>query len=393
MTDGQTQFDVIVVGGGIVGTTAAFYLAQRGATVALVERGTVGGGTTSRSFTWINATSKVADEAYHRLNATGCARYAALAEEYGAAAIGWHQTGMLQCARRSNESDYAAMSEQAAYLTEYGYPFRLVSGAALAALEPDIRFDEDTEALYATSDAWLDAPTFTGFLADRLRALGSTVVEGCAAEALSVDDDGTITGVTTKSGPFAAPKVLVAAGPDTPEVLANLTGFDAFAARFPMNRVPGLLVTTPATDRTRLLRRIVHVDSGADLLHVRPAPQGGVRLGAEDTDGLVSETSPCAVVEAAADKLLSRAKDRLPAIVGDVDRGACDVAIGVRPYPSDGNTIAGGLPGSPGLYLIATHSGVTLAPVLGALMAELVLDGDLPGALKPFSLERFPGFA
>lgn len=393
MIDSKSDVDVVVVGGGIVGTTAAYYLARRGATVALVERGTIGGGTSSRSFTWINATSKFADEAYHRLNADGCMRYAALAEEYGAAAIGWHQTGMLQCARRSNESDYAAMREQAAYLTEYGYPFRLVSGAALAELEPDIRFDEDTEAIFATSDAWLDAPTFAGFLADRLRAMGSTVAEGCAAEFLTVDDDGTITGVSTKSGMFAASKVLVAAGPDTPEVLATLTGFDGFAARFPMKRVPGLLVTTPATDRTRRLRRIVHVDSGADLLHVRPAAQGGVRLGAEDTDGLVSETSSREIVEAAADKLLSRAKDRLPAIVGDVDRGACDVAVGVRPYPSDGNTIAGGLPGSAGLYLIGTHSGVTLAPVLGALMAELILDGDLPDALKPFSLERFPGFA
>ncbi|MEM7124131.1 MAG: FAD-binding oxidoreductase [Pseudomonadota bacterium] len=392
MTDEQTNFDVVVIGGGVVGSAAAFYLARRGATVALLERGKVGGGTSSRSFTWINATSKVADEAYHRLNADGCVRYAALVEEYGAATIGWHQTGMLQCARRSNESDYAAMREQAAYLTEYGYPHQLVSGAVLAALEPDIRFDEDTEAIYATSDAWLDAPTFTGFLADRLRAMGSMVAERCAAEALAVDDDGTITGVTTEKGSFDAPKVLVAAGPDTPEVLADLTGFGAFAARFPMNRVPGLLMTTPATNRTRLLRRIVHVDSGADLLHIRPAAQGGVRLGAEDTDGLVSETSSRAVVDAAADKLLSRAKDRLPAIVGDVDRGACDVAVGVRPYPSDGNTIAGGLPGSPGLYLIATHSGVTLAPVLGALMADVVIDGVRPAMLEPFSLDRFPGF-
>ena len=58
---------------GIVGLTAAFYLARRGQRVAVVERNRIGSGTSSRSFAWINATSKVADEPYHRLNALGAA--------------------------------------------------------------------------------------------------------------------------------------------------------------------------------------------------------------------------------------------------------------------------------------------------------------------------------
>ena len=392
MTDRQGNFDVVVVGGGIVGSTAAFYLTRRGATVALVERGTIGGGTTSRSFTWINATSKVADETYHRLNAAGCALYAALAEEFGAAAIGWHRTGMLQGARRSNESDYAAMREQAAYLTQYGYPHRLVTAPELAALEPDIRFDDDTEAIHATSDAWLDAPKFSGFLADRLRAMGSTVVEGCAVETLAVDDDGTITGVTTQAGLFSAPDVLVAAGPDTPEVMASLTGFDAFAARFPMNRVPGLLLTTPANAESERLRHVIYIDDTACAMHLRPDASGGLRIGADDIDGMVADDASPDRVDAAAARLLERAMSRFPNVVGKVDLADCDVAIGVRPYPLDGKTLAGPLPGSDGLYVIATHSGVTLAPSLGELMADLIIDGDLPDALKPFSLERFPGF-
>lgn len=392
MTDRPKSFDVVVVGGGIVGTTAAFYLARRGAAVALVERGTIGGGTTSRSFTWINATSKVADEAYHRLNATGCALYESLAEEFGAAAIGWHRTGMLQGARRGNDSDYAAMREQAVYLTEYGYPHRLVVAEELAALEPAIRFDDDTEAIHATSDAWLDGPMFTAFLADRLCAMGSTVVEGCSAESLMVDDDGTITGVTAEAGPFHASKVLVAAGPGTPEVLARLTGFDAFAARFPMNRVPGLLLTTPANAESRRLQHVIYIDDPACAMHLRPDASGGLRFGADDIDGMVADEPTPDQVAAAADKLLKRAIDRFPGVVGEVDLADCDVAIGVRPYPLDGKTLAGPLPGSEGLYVIATHSGVTLAPALGELMADLIVDGDLPDALKPFSLERFPGF-
>ena len=64
-------YDIAIVGGGIVGCSSAFALMRRGLRVALVERGAIAGGTTSNSFAWVNATSKTADEDYHRLNARG----------------------------------------------------------------------------------------------------------------------------------------------------------------------------------------------------------------------------------------------------------------------------------------------------------------------------------
>ena len=88
------EFDIVVVGGGIVGVTAAFHLGRRGLKVAVVERGKLAGGTTGASFAWINATSKVADEAYHRLNAEGARAYRELAVEFGEARLGMHPGGI-----------------------------------------------------------------------------------------------------------------------------------------------------------------------------------------------------------------------------------------------------------------------------------------------------------
>ena len=82
----------------------------------------------------------------------------------------------------------------------------------------------------------------------------------------------------------------------------------------------------------------------------------------------------------------------IPGFVGEACLDGCELAIGVRAYPQDGKTLAGALPGAEGLYLIATHSGITLAPALGRLMAETIVDGRAPEPLQPFSLERFPGF-
>lgn len=389
----QTGFDVVVVGGGIVGGSAAFSLASRGLRVALVERDRLGGGTSGSTFAWINATSKVADQAYHRLNALGAALYRELAVEFGEARLGLHPSGMLQCVRRSDAAGHNALREQAERLERYGYPCCLLGARQLAALEPHIPFGDDAEALFAMADAWLDVPSFMRFLAGQLRSMGSAVFEGCAAQELDMTDEGTITGVVTARGTLGAPTVLVAAGPDTPEVLSGLTGYDAFAARFPMTRVPGLLVTTPSTAPSRLVRHIVYFDSPPNAMHLRPAANGGLQLGADDTDGMVAEGCPPERINEAATRLLRRAKTLIPGFVGEACLGDCELAVGVRAYPQDGKTLAGPLPGAEGLYLIATHSGVTLAPALGRLMAEAIVDGSVPEALQPFSLERFPGFA
>jgi glycine/D-amino acid oxidase-like deaminating enzyme len=389
----QNRFDVIVVGGGIVGSTAAFCLGRRGLSVALVERERIGGGTTGSSFAWINATSKVADEAYHRLNAMGAALYRELAVEFGETRLGLHPSGMLQCVNRSDATGHRAMREQAERLQRYGYPSCILGATELAALEPHILFADDAEALFAMADDWLDAPLFARFLANELQSMGSAVIEGCAAEDLELTDEGIITGVATAQGMLSAPKVLVTVGPDTPEVLSALTGYDAFATRFPMIRVPGLLVTTPSTAPVQLVRHILYIDSSADALHLRPAANGGLQLGADDTDGMVAEGASPERMRDAAAKLLRRTKGLIPGFVGEACLDDCELTVGLRAYPQDGKTLAGALPGAEGLYLIATHSGVTLAPVLGRLMAETIVDGQVPEPLQPFSLERFPGFA
>ncbi len=384
------SFDAIVVGGGIVGCTTAFFLARKGLKVAVVESDSLACGTSSKSFAWINATSKTADEAYHRLNASGLAGYCKLAVEFGEKSLGLNPAGSLQVVRTTDTTNYGASQDKLRQLQAYGYPAAWVDNNALRTMEPHLRLPDDAEALYAVSDMNLNAPQFVGFMADQVRAMGGTVMEGCAARALEASDDGQITGLVTDGGTLKSETVLVAAGPGTPEVLGTLTGYDGFASRFPLHRVPGLLVRTPDISPHQMVRRVVYFAGGPEL-HILPDFNGGLKIGADDTDGMVDTDSPPEELRRVAAILLDRAKERLPEFIGADCVNDCTMTVGVRPYPMDGHSLAGPLPGAQGLYVVATHSGITLAPALGDLMADLITTERMPDALEPFTLSRVEG--
>jgi len=63
--------------------------------------------------------------------------------------------------------------------------------------------------------------------------------------------------------------------------------------------------------------------------------------------------------------------------------------LGVRPMPADHHTIAGRIPGLANGWMLATHSGITLGPLLGRLMAEEIVRGAPQSMLAPFRPERF----
>jgi glycine/D-amino acid oxidase-like deaminating enzyme len=65
------------------------------------------------------------------------------------------------------------------------------------------------------------------------------------------------------------------------------------------------------------------------------------------------------------------------------------VRITIRPIPLDDQTAIGSLPGVEGYYLCVTHSGVTLAPILGRLVARELTTGDAGTDLSAFRPDRF----
>jgi glycine/D-amino acid oxidase-like deaminating enzyme len=85
-------------------------------------------------------------------------------------------------------------------------------------------------------------------------------------------------------------------------------------------------------------------------------------------------------------RILAKIGEVLPAARGvTLER----LTLGFRPIPLDELPVVGAVPDLPNLYVVVTHSGVTLAPILGRYATQEILSGSRIEALAPFRPERF----
>jgi len=122
-------------------------------------------------------------------------------------------------------------------------------------------------------------------------------------------------------------------------------------------------------------------------LHLRPTADGGLLLGADDTDALAASASHVAVDADAssAQSLLDRAGVYLPSLSSNeqITARRC-----LRPMPADGLPIVGAFPGLKGVYLLVTHSGITLGPLLAQLLADEIVTGRISPWLERYRPDR-----
>ncbi len=383
----NSKSSIAVIGAGIVGLAVADALCRAGAEVTVLDRGALAGGTTNNTFSWLNATSKTENEAYHRLNAAGAASWRALAREVGEDVIGLHPCGMVEWVDGANQDARADLERRAERLAEWGYPARRVDRSELEALEPHVAFPPLALGIHAFADAWLDPPKAASFLAGRVRNHGGRILEGCAARTV-MRKNGAIVAVETDEAPISAESVVIAAGPDTASVLARMSQNRAFRTQSHVNAVPGAIIQTPPTAPFHWVRSVVYSEHHGSL-HIRPAANGGLLLGGDDTDDWIAKGYDDELMERIEKHLLERARLLIPELPVHLWLGKCTRRVGVRPMPSDGRSIIGPVPGERDLYIAATHSGITLAPIIGECLAETIVSGNTPSLIEPFAYDRF----
>jgi glycine/D-amino acid oxidase-like deaminating enzyme len=187
--------------------------------------------------------------------------------------------------------------------------------------------------------------------------------------------------VRTASGEqFAADAVISAVGRWTAD-LATLAGASVPMARFtdPGDITVGYLASTNPLPVS--LNRLLTTP----WLNVRPDGGGRLLMQALDLDATADPDNVPTIDSDLAKEYLGRLQEVLPGTEGAaIER----LVVGQRAMPADGLTIVGPTIEHPWLYVVATHSGVTLAPLLGRSVAQEVLGGHEP-LFDEFRPDRF----
>lgn len=197
--------DVVVIGGGIIGTSAAYFLAKRGLSVALVEKGYVACEQSSRNWGWCRRQNR--DSRELPLSIISMQLWDKFAPEIGRD-LGFRRCGLTFATHL--ESTLAQWDSWRGVGDEFGVKSRILTRSEAAALIPESQ-RKWSGGLHVPEDGKAEPALAAPALAAGARALGATIHQNCAARALELAN-GRVVGVHTEQGYIKADAVLCAAG-------------------------------------------------------------------------------------------------------------------------------------------------------------------------------------
>jgi sarcosine oxidase, subunit beta len=373
MGDGAS---VVVVGGGVMGCSIAFHLAEQGVDVLVLERGTVCSGMTARSGALIRTHYTNAPEA--RMALAGLAYFRDWRERVG----GWCGFTVTGAAILVGPHDAERLRRNVAMLRGLGADTEVATPGELAAEHPELDPRGIGLAAVEPGSGYADPVATTFAFASRAVDLGARIRQGVAVHAVRVAGD-RVTGLSTSDGEVGADAVVLACGPWV-DPLARTAGFE--------------LGISPERSQLAFFRR----PDGArrhplvidGVLGTYFRPHGGelslvgVEAGHQVEVGAIDRE-----VEGYDHQLVAPALERLAGRVpAFADAPFARGHRGVYDTSPDSRAVLDAAPGVAGLFVAGGFSGTGFkkAPAVGACMAELVTKGRATTVdIHPFRLARF----
>jgi glycine/D-amino acid oxidase-like deaminating enzyme len=197
--------DVVIIGGGIVGAFAAYYLARRGIAVVLLEKGRVGGEQSSRNWGWCRQQNRDERELPMATKSLD------LWEKFGAETgerTGFSRCGLLYLS--NDEGELATWARWRKLADSVGLTTHVL-GSAEATERGRATGRPWRGGVFSPSDGTADPATAAPAVARAVLKLGGTVLQQCAARGLELEA-GRVAGVVTERGTIRTRTVVLAAG-------------------------------------------------------------------------------------------------------------------------------------------------------------------------------------
>jgi glycine/D-amino acid oxidase-like deaminating enzyme len=367
----EKTVDIVIIGGGIIGTSIAYHLARKKAAgVVLLEKGLLGEGTTAKCAGGIRA--QFSTEINIRLSLESFKTWNHF-QEIMEAELDFKKVGYLFLA--ASEDEWAVFQNTSSLQRKFGIPVELLSPQEIQYRWPYLRTDDLKGGTFCAWDGYAGPYEALSGFARGARRGGVKIYE--KTEVFRILRNGTgVTGVLTNRGQISSPIVINAAGPYAGEV-GKMAGAEVpvqpfrrqlfFTRPFPL--IPDPLPLIIDFHRGWYFRR-----EGAGLLISGPKdpfPSFNLNVDYE------------AMVEVAGNSMY-----RVPIMEkAEIDRGWA----GSYEISPDNHAILGECPGVSGLFLANGFSGHGFqhSPAVGKVMTELILGEEPSIDISCLSIERF----
>ena len=366
---------VVIIGAGVIGCSIAYHLAQRGQTdVVVVERATIGAGSTSKAAGGIRA--QFANELEIRFSLEGIEHFKSFKDQFGVE-IGYVQDGYLFVV--TDPAVLARYERNVAFQNTFGVPSQIVTSEEVREIAPGISLDGVLAGVWCPTDGHATPNDVCMAYAAGARARGVRFLEETTVTGMFQVVGGRV-GVETTAGTIETPCTVIAAGANAAPV-ARMLGVEVPVV--PKRR--HIFVTDNFDGVRHPLPLVIDTGSGfyarseQQALLISPGDVGDVTdyLEAPVDWGVLEQTVDLGV-------------RRFPSLERATVRSAW---AGLRPLTPDEHAIVDWLPGVEGVFCTVGFCGHGFqhAPATGNHVAELLLDGESSIDLSPLSFARFAG--
>ncbi|MEM1362075.1 MAG: FAD-dependent oxidoreductase, partial [Pseudomonadota bacterium] len=372
--------DLVIIGGGITGITAALYAARAGASVVCLDRGRVNGEASGGNagslhmqlLSWDFGGKAVGDGDLQLrtlpLQQESIALWRALEQDL-AQDFEMQMTGGMMVAE--DDAQIAFLEDKVNAETRVGIQSEVIDAARIRQIMPAVA-DRIVAAAWCPEEGKINPLAATPLLAEAARSAGALIEE--FASVTGIARDGGAYEIATTRGHIRARRILIAAGGWSRQV-AQMLGVDLPIRGAPLQMV----VTAPGPTLVPCL--LAHADRHITM---KQAASGSVIIGGA-WPAQIAPSGYAEILPESMEGSLWVAAHTVPQLGSlQVIRSWAAMNIDI-----DGAPLIGPIPGLDGVSVAATANGYTLGPLMGREAAQAALSGRVRQDLDAFSMARF----